>query len=224
MREALHALEKWCKIEAVVIRPLRGGKKKRNRGAISKWQKNMERWIDGGWETVWKETCELETRRKISRWRRKNKQVHKAPEEVLMKKWHRIKMLVNDGELSKAAREIDGAGVAEPNEKVISELKTKYPRRKEDIEWPNIEDIMKELESATLADNTTKVNELLVPDEMAVDDEMGYEQRKPQLQTHETVAERAKRWQDESKTRTSVTSEDIQKAVRRIKKSTGGGP
>ena len=62
-----------------------------------------------------------------------------------MKRWLRVKRLVNDGELSKAARDIDGAGVAEPTPKVVAELAEKYPKRREEVSWPTYEDILTEL-------------------------------------------------------------------------------
>ena len=65
-----------------------------------------------------------------------------------MKKWIGVKRLGNDGELSKAARDIDGAGVAWPTGWVVNELKKKYPKRKEEVTWPKDEEITKELEEA----------------------------------------------------------------------------
>ena len=88
----------------------------------------MQRRIEGDWKSVWTEDCEMEKRRSK---RRHAGNSANLQEEKLIKKWDRIKRLVNDGELSKAAREIDSAGVAEPTEEVISELRQKYPKRKE---------------------------------------------------------------------------------------------
>ena len=77
-----------------------------------KWQKNMQRWIDGEWENVWREACELEKRRATSRSIRRKKVVPQSTEELKMRLWTRVKRLINDVELSEAARDIDGAGVA----------------------------------------------------------------------------------------------------------------
>ena len=75
----------------------------------------MQRWINGDWESVWNEAYELEIIRKQRTKRRMSrKKRFERPEETKMKKWTRVKRLVNDGELSKAARDINGAGVAEP--------------------------------------------------------------------------------------------------------------
>ena len=103
------------------MRPLRAGKKRRNRGTLTRWQINMARWVDGEWEEVWEEACEIEKQRRAAWEHKLHKSKSTKPEEELMKKWLRVKRLVNDGELSKAARDIDGAGVAEPTEKVIAE-------------------------------------------------------------------------------------------------------
>ena len=131
-KEALQAVERWCKIKAVIVKPLRGGRKKKNKAALYKWQQNLMRWINGDWENVWSEACDLEKRRAKSRKRQKNKKLTpQLPHEAQMKKWIRIKRLVNDGELSKAARDIDGAGVATPTKEIVDELRAKYPKRKE---------------------------------------------------------------------------------------------
>ena len=66
----------------------------------------------------------------------------------MMKRWLRVKTLVNDGELSKAARDIDGAGVADPTTRIVAELKKKYPKRSEEVRWPEVADILKELKEA----------------------------------------------------------------------------
>ena len=73
------------------MKPLRGGKKKKNRAAIWKWQQNLERWIDGDWERVWEEACESEKKRRARSKRRKGRAVAISPQEAKMKKWTRIK-------------------------------------------------------------------------------------------------------------------------------------
>ena len=62
-KRTLRAIERWSKLKAVVIRPLRSGKKRRTRGTPTEWQINMERWVEGDWEAVWEEACDLEKRR-----------------------------------------------------------------------------------------------------------------------------------------------------------------
>ena len=69
-----------------------------------------------------------------------------------MKKWIRIKRLVNDGELSKAAQDIDGAGVATPTKEIVDELRVKYPKRKEEVKWPTNVEIITELVETAKAD------------------------------------------------------------------------
>ena len=59
-----------------------------------------------------------------------------------MQMWLRVKRLVNDGELSKSARVINGAGVAEPLEKIVAELREKYPKRVSEIIWPCLSEIL----------------------------------------------------------------------------------
>jgi len=75
-----------------------------------------------------------------------------------MKKWLRIKRLVNDGELSKAARDIDGAGVAFPNKEIVNELRAKYPKRKGEVKWPTDEEVIAELKETARAANTPTSN------------------------------------------------------------------
>ena len=64
-------------------------------------------------------------------------------EEARMKTWLRVKSLVNDGEFSKAARDINGAGVAQPTKPVVAELRRKYHKRREEVELPKKEEILK---------------------------------------------------------------------------------
>ena len=64
-REALQAIERWTKLKSTLIRPLRGGNKRRMKGgALKKWENNLKRWIQGDWEAIWKEARLLEDRRK----------------------------------------------------------------------------------------------------------------------------------------------------------------
>ena len=80
---------------------------------------------------MWYEACSIEQSRAMTNKQHTSKRNKLPPEELAMKKWLRVKMLVNDGELSKAARDIDGAGVAEPTTAVVAELRSKYPKRRE---------------------------------------------------------------------------------------------
>ena len=59
-KQTLRAIERWSKLKSVFIRPIRAGKKRRTRGILTKWQINMEGWIEGEWEEVWKEDCDME--------------------------------------------------------------------------------------------------------------------------------------------------------------------
>ena len=75
-----------------------------------------------------------------------------------MKAWIRAKRLVNDGEFSKAAREINEAGVAPPNKQVVEWLRSKYPRRTEEVRWPEEDEIADEVEQAKMLDNKKRVS------------------------------------------------------------------
>ena len=46
-------------------------------------------------------------------------------------------MLTNDGELSKAFATMVQRGVAPPTENIISQLRTKFPRRRNKVKWPS---------------------------------------------------------------------------------------
>ena len=127
----------WVKLKATVVKPLRGGSKWRKKGrAPKKWRENLERWIIGDWETVWNESCLLENQRRAShikraaRYQSNNKlqTSREETEEKSMKTWMRAKRIVNNGEFSKAAREINEDGVTEPTESVLVERKSKYSK------------------------------------------------------------------------------------------------
>ena len=98
--QALRPVERCSKLKTVLVRSHSAGKRK-NRGTLAKWQMNMERWIDGDWEMVWKEACNLGNRRSSRRGRSFKKRLIKKPWAELMKRLMRVKRLVNDGELLK---------------------------------------------------------------------------------------------------------------------------
>ena len=106
---------------------------RRKRGALKRWEMNLRRWIDGDWENVWKEACLLEQRRYNIKRRRANQRgkqhidARNASEEAALRTWIRAKNLVNDGEFSKAARDINEAGVVKPNQLIVEQLRKKYP-------------------------------------------------------------------------------------------------
>ena len=80
---------------------------------MRKWQMNLERWINGDLEDVWLEACQLNEER-IALTERRSKHStadsNRSTEEESMSSWIRAKRLVNDGEFSKAARQINEAG------------------------------------------------------------------------------------------------------------------
>ena len=121
----LKAIGKWTKLKSTLLRPLRRGSKlKKKCWPLNKWRTNLDRWINRDWEALWNESCQLEKRRGIRKrhraCRRKKRQSsssQKNEEETSVKTWIRVKqLLVNDENYSKAAREINEVGVAEPNE------------------------------------------------------------------------------------------------------------
>ena len=160
-----------------------------------------------------------------------------------MKKWLRVKRLVNDGELSKAARDIDGAGVAEPTDEVIAELRLKYPKRSRDVKWPQIGEIMTELKKQSRIDQLEKLktsdednsvdskkdNPLAtVATTLDIDDdeaEMEIEDKDDDFTSKDRhdwdPTDDEKRWLEENNVHTRISHEDITKAAMRIKRSTG---
>ena len=47
-KETLLAIEKWHKLKCVIIKPARGGEKRRT-GAFARWKNNMDDWLTGNW-------------------------------------------------------------------------------------------------------------------------------------------------------------------------------
>ena len=137
---------------------------------------------------------------------------------------------MSDGELSKAARDIDGPGVAEPTVEVISELRRKYPKRRQDVRWPNIDEIMREIDE-NLESNSPSLENVRVSNTSPEDKRMeieGIEQKEECAEDdekeRETREEKATRWLEENSSRTFIKAESVEIAVKRIRKSTGGGP
>ena len=63
-KETLQAFERWFKLKAVMIKPPGVGKKRNNYGVLKRWEENMQKWINGDWESVRNNTFELEITRK----------------------------------------------------------------------------------------------------------------------------------------------------------------
>ena len=59
-KETQQTIERWCKLKAVVIEPLGVGKKRNISGVLKHWEKIMQKWINGDWETIWNNAYELE--------------------------------------------------------------------------------------------------------------------------------------------------------------------
>ena len=142
---------------------------KRKCEALKKWESNLRRWIDGDWENVWQKACFIKQRRdNIMRSRAKGKKKpsvvkHNAKEEAALKTWIRAKTLINDGEFSKAPREINEAGVAEPLPLIVEQLRRKYPKRSDEVRWPDDEEIKKEIEDANMLQKRSKnVDEIII--------------------------------------------------------------
>ena len=138
---------------------------------------------------------------------------------------------------------------------VVAELQKKYPKRREEVCWPKVEDILKELKEAqpdslltrsdiqslqkkqpNLCVRNTDVrsdcshtessdqnkNSTDNDQQMDIVLEETEAEMKEEEKTHSS--EETTRWLEENKVHTHVTSEDIEQAVMRIKKSTGAGP
>ena len=43
VKQALRAIERWSKLKAALIRPLRGGRRRKSKGALNRWQTNLQR-------------------------------------------------------------------------------------------------------------------------------------------------------------------------------------
>ena len=137
-----------------------------------------------------------------------------------MKKWIRVKRLVNDGELSKAAREIDWAGVAWPTRWVVNELEKKYPKRKEQVKWPKDEEIRKELEEARKDERPTLIIKNWEKSRAVEQENIDMEGDEKLL----VISDESQKRKDSDKleeklSRTCITSESIEKVVKRLKNS-----
>ena len=237
-KDTLKAIERWTKLKSTLVRPLRGGNMRRRKGwPLKKWRKNLERWVNGEWEAVWNESSELELQRQMKRRRTSPRKKEPRPSnqtenpEETMKTWMRVKRLVNDGEFSKAARDINEAGVAEPTPKVVDELKSKYPKRRDKVEWPTDVEISNLLQEANALDNRAS-GDLTIPRNLPV-------QLKPaQMQNGKPCGVQNGKKQpfgdqgtlgikplaNEFIGKTFVVAQDIESAVKKMKKSVGGGP
>ena len=150
-------------------------------------------------------------------------------EEATMKTWMRVKSLVNDGEFSKAARDMNEVGVADITERVVAELKSKYPKRVEEVKLPDKEEIICRLQEAKTLDDLTRAALSIT----ATQPMRGSLQRTdPGLSEHVEIDDEleedpetwAKRIFSKFGGRTCVNADDIETAVKKIKKSAGGGP
>ena len=98
-------------------------------------------------------------------------------------------------------------------------MRQKYPERQEEVTWPEIEEVYEDLVEDMRAEKKIfPIRDAQEPERMDIDS------NEPLEFNTLTVDERAARWRDESKARTSVTSEAIEVKVKRLRKSTGGGP
>ena len=154
--------------------------------------------------------------------------------EKAMRSWIRAKRLVNDGEFSKAARDINEAGVARPTENIVEELRNKYPTRREHVKWPDDDEISEEIENAKLLNKLNNLSQAgALCTKLKLNTGIGPIIGEKEPQGRYDVSENPPYSQPEQKTTddrhtyrqaTWVTSEDIAGAVKRLRKSAGGGP
>ena len=124
------------------------------------------------------------------------------------------KLLTNDGELSKAFATMVERGVAPPTKNIVSQLRSKFPQRKNRVSWPNKDRIerLKNLIEKTVA-------------EMEVDecgDQSGHSIYNGQGVIPDSLRELQKSIDNDFQA-IQIQWEDIVKAASRAKKSTGGG-
>ena len=86
--EALRAVHKWHKVKSVIVRPVRGGRKRRT-GGFRMWNANMDDWLAGQWEQCWDNACDIESRRR-SPSKKANVKPIRIPDNKEEKQWKSI--------------------------------------------------------------------------------------------------------------------------------------
>ena len=78
------AIEKWYKLKSVIIKPARGGEKRRT-SAFARWKNNMDDWLTGNWEGCLNRACCIEKRRQDKNKKKNLMRVRKSDEKVASK-------------------------------------------------------------------------------------------------------------------------------------------
>ena len=157
------------------------------------------------------------TKKTLAQMERRGKK--KNPKVEVKKRSYRVKVLTNDGELSKAFATMVQRGVAPSTDDIIAQLTTKFPTRKRRVQWPEKERIY-ELRNL--------VEKIVI--EMDVDECMEEckeeEQKSAAVNTDPLLSESLRELQDSIENNfeaVQVQWEDIVTVASRAKKSTGGG-
>ena len=145
-KDAFDALEAWAKLKVVLVMPLRAGRQKKESRSTAH-QHMMIQWLAGDTEECWREGLRMEQVRKS-----RNEKRRRSPEAKPMKdsgtthtttptteerrKWDSAKRLTNIGEYRKAMSALLSNGTATITESVLSQLRTKHPRRTRPITRP----------------------------------------------------------------------------------------
>ena len=113
----------------------------------------MEFLYRGKEDEVWQTALEIEKNRLRKREEQKEKRRkrslagvkidRKTQKDEAKRRNDRAKVLTNDGELSKAFATMVQRGVAPPTENILSQLRSKFPKRKNQVCWPNKDKIEK---------------------------------------------------------------------------------
>ena len=133
----------------------------------------MVSFYKGNEDEVWQTSLEIEKRRQDKRTLQKKKRrkrnlqgdviKRKDDKDEAKRRSERAKVLANDGELRKAFATMVQRGVAPTTKDVITQLRTKFPLRKNKVSWPNkgrIEELRKMVEKAVVEIHVDECEEI----------------------------------------------------------------
>ena len=111
----------------------------------------MTAFYKGKEDEVWQTALEIEKKRqkqKVTQRKKRRKRNFKGEKtertslkDDVKRRSDRAKLLTNDGELSKLFATMVQRGLAPPTQHIISQLKTKFSLRSNEVKWPNKERI-----------------------------------------------------------------------------------
>ena len=149
--EAWNALRRYLMLKAVLIKPVRGGGGHRNRNT-NLTEKLMTSFYKGK-DEVWHIAKEIEKGRQEKK--EPKKTIHRkrdlegnvierpSSKKEVKRRGDRAKTLTNDGELRKAFATMVQRGVAPTTNDIVKQLRTKFPKRKNEVSWPSQDEVEK---------------------------------------------------------------------------------